>query len=437
MNKGMIIAAAISILIAGNVCLAQDAAPEAETADQGHGHGPVHTITCLQCMTKRDTLTDNWFGLGEQLSEQGLTVSLGLTVISQFNHRGGISTHRKAGRFTGSWDLEFEADMEELLGITGGLMYMSVEGSWSDGIDGPSVGSVFGVNGDAAGDDEIAITQLYYDQSLLGGTLIIRVGKLDLSGGFQYRGYPLAFDGNAFANDETAQFLNSALVNNPTIPFPQNGLGAVVYYNPIEWWYIAAGVSDAQAVFDQTGFNTAFHDEDYFFYIAESGVSPLISSANGPLQGAYRAGVWYDPQKKTQYSGGSDKRNDVGFYISADQMVYNENNDQDGQGLGLFARYGYAHSDVNPITNFWSIGAQYQGLIPGRDNDVLGAGIASGKLVQDAGFTEHNETAAEVYYNSQITPWLHITQSAQYICTPGDSAEASALAFALRVQLTF
>ena len=77
----------------------------------------------------------------------------------------------------------------------------------------------------------------------------------------------MAFDGNAFANDETGQFLNGALVNNPTIPFPEQGLGVVLYFNPCDWWYIGGGVADAQADARQAGFTTTFGGESYFFTI--------------------------------------------------------------------------------------------------------------------------------------------------------------------------
>ena len=115
----------------------------------------------------------------------------------------------------------------------------------------------------------------------------------------------MAFDGNSFANDETAQFLNGALVNNPTIPFPDNGLGAVVYLEPVAWWYVSAGVADAQADARETGLNTAFHGPDHFFAVFETGVTPRVPSPNGPLQGAVRVGLWYDPQPKDRFSGGT------------------------------------------------------------------------------------------------------------------------------------
>ncbi|MDY6913434.1 MAG: carbohydrate porin [Planctomycetota bacterium] len=376
-------------------------------------------------LAERETLTDNWFSLGERLADSGIAVRLSLTQVYQINLSGGLATHRRAGRHTGSYDLEVDLDLEKLLNIPGGSIYVNAEGSWSDGLDESSVGSVFGVNGDASGCRAIDLAELWYEQAMLAGRLRVRIGKLDLTGGFEHRGCPVAFDCNAFANDESSQFLNGALVNNPTIPFPDKGLGVMVYYNPLAGWYVSAGCADAQADVRETGFNTAFHDGDYFFGIFETGIVGRLPSSNGVLVGAYRAGLWYDPQPKEHFDSGRIKRDDVGFYLSFDQMAWKENADaEDTQGLGLFARYGLAHKEVNEVSCFWSIGAQYQGLISTRDDDVLGFGIARGRLSGDAGFTADCETVLELYYNIAVSPWLSLAPSLQYVCNPGAEPDA-------------
>jgi len=390
---------------------------------------------------RRETLTNNWLGLGRQLAERGVSIGLSLTQIYQANLTGGggTRTHRRKGRFAGSYDLEVEFDLEKLMNIKGALVFLHGEGSWSSGLDDSSIGSLFGVNADAAGCRSIDLTELYYEQHLLGDRLRIRVGKLDLTGGFECRGCPVAFDGSAFANDESSQFLNGALVNNPTIPFPDKGLGLVVYVQPTEWWYIAAGLADAQGDAREMGFNTAFHDEDYFFSIFETGVAPRLPSANGPLQGTYRIGLWYDPQKKDRLDGNGTENDDVGFYLSLDQVVLKENQDRDdSQGLGLFARYGFAHDDVNEIKCFWSAGAQCQGLLPGRDDDVLGVGAAQGGLSKRAGHSAWNETVFETYYAIEIAPWIVLSPSLQYVFNPGgEKTAADALVLGFRLQISF
>ena len=391
----------------------------------------------------RETLTNGFLGLNDSLADKGIEVGLSFTQIYQQNIHGGTSTHRRAGRYSGSYDLEFSADMQKLLGIEGGSLYMHTEGRWSEagGIDGPSVGSTFGVNADGGARRSMDIAELWYEHVMLHETLRLRVGKMDITGGFECRGCPVSFDGSAFANDETAQFLNGALVNNPTIPFPDYGLGIVLYYNPIEWWYASVGAIDAQADGRETGFNTTFHDEDYFFYVFETGITPQFASAKGPLQGAYRIGLWNDPQPKTHSDDTVNSRDDVGFYLSFDQMLIKENADaEDSQGLGTFFRYGYAPSRRNDITKFYSIGFQYQGLIEGRDDDVLGVGFAKGIFSDKASTTYTNdyEDVVEVYYNMQVTPWLNISPSIQYVGnTAGDNATSDAVVLGIRAQMAF
>ena len=122
-------------------------------------------------------------------------------------------------------------------------------------------------------------------------------------------------------------------------------------------------------------------------------------------------------------------------------MLTKENNQaQDNQGLGAFFRSGYADSKKNDITNFWSVGFQYQGLMEGRDNDILGAGYARGVFSNCAStaYPEDYESALELYYNIQFTPWLNISPSMQYITNPGGSNMVSdAVVVGLRAQMLF
>ena len=389
------------------------------------------------------TLTNGFCGLNDSLGDTGIEFGLGATSIYQQNVRGGISKHRRAGRFSGSYDLEVGADLQKLLGFEGARVFVHGEGWWSKsgGIDGPSVRSAFGVNRDAGARDAIVVTELWYEQSMLDGKFLLRLGKMDLTGGFECSGCQVAFDSSAFANDETIQFLNGALVNNPTIPFPDYALGVAGFYSPVDWWYVSAGAVDAQNDARETGFNTALHDEDYFFYIFETGVTPKLHSANGPLQGAYRVGFWNDPQPKANSDAAGSYRDDVGFYLSCDQMLAKENDQpDDAQGLGAFFRYGCADGKRNDITDFWSLGFQYQGLLEGRDEDTLGVGFAQGVFSDGASmtYTDDFESVLELYYNARITPWLNISPSIQYIANPaGNSAVSDAVVLGVRAQMVF
>jgi len=159
------------------------------------------------------------------------------------------------------------------------------------------------------------------------------------------------------------------------------------------------------------------------------------------LQGAYRAGLWYDPQPKAHSDTTKTYRDDVGFYLSCDQMLIKENTDlEDTQGLGAFLRYGYANSKRNDITNFWSVGFQYQGLLEDREDDVLGVGFAQGIFSDKASltYTDDYENALELYYSVVLTPSINISPSIQYITNPSGADVASdAVVFGVRMQMRF
>ncbi|MFP4175721.1 MAG: carbohydrate porin [Candidatus Brocadiia bacterium] len=390
-----------------------------------------------QSLEKRDTLTDDWFGAGETLGQYGFEVGLGVTNVYQYNLHDG--TEPGNGAYSGSYDLEIEGDLDRAFGLRGGTIFMLAEGSRAEstGLDDRSVGSLFGINDDFGGDRSLDITELWYQQDFLDGDLRVRAGKLDLSAGYEFNGVPVAFDGSLYANDEAGQFLNGSLVNNPSIPFPDNGLGVSVFISPLDRWYFAAGAADAKADARTTGFNTVFDGNPRFFGIAETGIVPDIRSAKGRLPAAYRMGIWNTRIPREHLQENRTRRDDVGGYISADQMLWRENK-QDLQGLGAFTRLGVASDTVNEVEFFGSLGLSYRGLVPGRGEDVLGLGYAHGDLSTHGGFSASSEQVIEVYYQAQVAPWLRISPDLQLVSDPGgDRSSGDVLAAGVRVQVDF
>lgn len=341
---------------------------------------------------------------GGELLDDWLDVSGGVTQIYQSNVKGGLSTSRHKGRYTGSYDLEISGDLERGFGAQGLSYYMLIEGSWphAAGVDEYSVGSYFGVNDDVASNRSVDVTEFWFEQEMMDSDVLLRVGKIDLTGGFEFKNCPVSFDTSMYANDETSQFLNSSLVNNPTIPFPDNGLTVAVYCGPYDGWFFSAAAADVQADARETGFSTAFGEQDYFVYLFETGIVNEADSENGPLVGAYRTGLWYGPQPKSNADSSKLKRDDMGFYLSFDQQLSRESSADDEQGLGTFFRYGYAHSKTNDMSNFVSFGFQYTGLLEGRDTDVMGVGYSKGFFsdTADTSYTNDYESVVEVYYNA-------------------------------------
>lgn len=140
---------------------------------------------------ERQTLTNGFWGLNEELADKGIELGFGITNVYQANVKGGTGTHNQKGRYTGSYDLELSADLQKLLGFEKGSLFLHLEGGWPDteGIDEPSVGSYFGVNADAIGNDNILVKQLYYEWPVFSDNLTLMMGKIDFTGVFDCSAY--------------------------------------------------------------------------------------------------------------------------------------------------------------------------------------------------------------------------------------------------------
>ena len=379
--------------------------------------------------------TNGFWGLNDYLADSGVEVGVGLTHVYQVNTKGGTSTTSRKGRHVGRYDVEMAFDLEHLAGIRGGSFFVHGWGGWTDaeGIDGTSVGAAYGLNALAVGNRSMDIVEAFYEGSFFSDDVTIAIGKVDFTG---------AFDASEYADDECVQFLNAGLVDDPTIPFAAQGLGVILNWNITDSWYLMGGAADIQADGRETGFRTAMHKEDYFLYMLETGKSIELNSANGPMPGTYRLGVWFDGQDKGRISDDTKTRHsDFGIYTSCDQLLYKENDDaEDTQGLGAFFRFVWADSEYNETTNFYSAGFQYQGLFDGRDEDVFGIGYAEGAFSDQASadFLGGYERTIEAYYNAQLTPWFTVGPSVQYLTNPGGTDNVKdAIVVALRASMTF
>ena len=107
----------------------------------------------------------------------------------------------------------------------------------------------------------------------------------------------------------------------------------------------------------------------------------------------------------------------------------------DVQGLAAFAGY-YPRFPGSLITEE-SIGDTivagliYRGLLPDRDADVVGAGVAWAELFQGG---TNQETVVELFYRTQLTPRLMMQPDLQYITSPS-GIYRDALAVGLRFEL--
>jgi len=380
-----------------------------------------------------DTLTGDWDGLRPTLDEKGVKASMFLNSQYQAALRGGADTNG-SGKNAATVDFIVGFDLKKLAGWDEFDALIHLQSNWGAGIN-PRVGTLVQVNDDADGSIGGHIGQLWIRKHWSDRRVAFQVGYLD---------YQTIVDRNAYANSEDRQFWYFALDNNPLVPL-RVGMGAALTVKPTAWYTLILGVADGQAVPYKGGISKAFHEEAWYTGYIENGISPSFSTSTGPLPGNYRVGVFYDPGPRTVYS---DERRtpetdsgDFGAYVSADQLVYHEPSPGD-QGLGVFVRYGYRNPETNRVSQFWSAGAQYKGLLPERNEDVLAFGFA--KLDGSRRYQEvvnpefEHETAFELYYAIQVTKWVVVTPDVQYVINPGGTRVLDDLVTAgVRVRVSF
>jgi carbohydrate-selective porin OprB len=125
----------------------------------------------------------------------------------------------------------------------------------------------------------------------------------------------------------------------------------------------------------------------------------------------------------------------TGLYLTIESMLYREKGSYN-QGLtGFFKTTQYFQDYYNLIRNTYVTGLGYEGLIPGRNNDVLMAGFGVVNMTPGSRlWNERSPSCAlkagggcvntgvqyifEVGYSAKLTPWLFLQPSIQYLAQP-------------------
>lgn len=379
--------------------------------------------TVLQQWVDGDYATGKWFGARPMLSEHGVTINSSLLYSPQFKTGGGVND-AAGGKGYSLFNLGVTVDTEKAGMWKGGTFFALYQKKTGYGLAGMN-GS--GAMGDWMGFDNwdarqlSQISECWYQQKLFNNKLRLKFGKQDANTDFGYL--------NSGWN-----FMNLAFSVNPTTPmptYPDPSFGFMAEVNPKEWLSIRNGT--------YSRYNNPFN-------ITELEVKPKIKK----LPGRYMVGAWEISDNNGMgvatgtNSDGTIYNNfnrNYGGYIGFEQMIYkeNKNNDNDMQGLVVFGQAGASPSNRNDMSKYISGGINYVGLIPKRDKDILGIGVANGSFAPRLGnITSQvgSETAFECFYKAQITPWFYLQPDVQFISNPSGIYNNS-VAIGLRTVITF
>lgn len=398
----------------------------------------------------RSHVTGDWDGKRTELANEGITFEVDVTQIFQANARGGKDTNN-GFRYSGSADYRLTFDTARMGLWPAGQLMLKGETQFGQSING-KVGSLMAVNSDALfpepDEHTTTLSDVVFTQ-FLSEHFGFAVGKIDFRGG----------DQNAFAHDETSQFMNLSFLANPVVlPYaPYSALTAGAFYRPADWLTVSFTALDSFGSASESGFDTAFHSPegttlvtewDFAFHVAgrpghqRLGLAYSNREFNELDQDPRISGpMGFFAQKILQQIGvveTSTKPDDWCFYYNFDQYLYTEADDPT-QGVGVFGRYGWSDGEANPFEAFYSIGLGGKGVLPERDHDTFGLGYYYLDLSDDffsfAGLSA--EQGIELFYNIEVTPWLHVTPDIQYIIDPVGGAHDDAIAVGIRTQMSF
>lgn len=338
---------------------------------------------------------------------EGLELGAGATFIVQgtnnVNYDGDGQTLKK-DRTDGSYsaDITLAKEFKEV----GGRAFLHLEGGQGQGLE-DNLTLYSNVNRDVDDEENVHLTELWYEQGLFKDRVALTFGKLD----------PTAyFDQSEVANDETTQFLGRIFRNSPTAEFPDNNAGIRVAYLPIEWLELGYGMFNAKSGWEKIG--------DNIFNIGQ--VSFKTNFLN--LTGNYRFYGWSNNANHTKWSDETKgKETAYGFGLSFDQKA----NDI----VTLFARYGWQNPKVyNPeiktvagdytysLEQSWSTGFQVEGKPWGREKDVLAFAVGqvfpSGDYKKYYSYSAKPEGHLETYYRIHVNKYLSLSPDFQYIWNP-------------------
>jgi Carboxypeptidase regulatory-like domain len=243
--------------------------------------------------------------------------------------------------------------------------------------------------------NEVNVREAWVRTELFSQKLAISAGRLDLTN---------YFDRNAFANDETSQFISDALVNNPALGLAVNGVGVAGVYDPKNGFAFKAGLQQSN--------NEATNLSEALYTLAEV---DYLARPPGLSEGNYR--VWFRNDNTTGSNRGA-----VG--ASADQKFTHL--------FGVFGRYGTAEHD-DGRDHFYSVGFQIQNGVVFNPLDYWGVGYAQTNL--NAG---DHERLAEGYYNFKISEKLRLSFHLQHVFeAPTGQGETKFILPAIRLQARF
>jgi porin len=393
-----------------------------------------------------------WSGLRTRLANKGITFNAQYAAEVWGNPTGGQST---GTGYTGLMTLQGNVDLQKLVGWQGASV--STRWYWLSGqdISATNLGNNIFTVSNIAEFPTFRMNEVWFQQNFLNDRISIRLGQLGADSEFDISTYSAVFLNGTFG---WSPYLYTNIPNGGP-QYPMGAPGVRLALTPLNWLTYQAGFQGnifAQNV-NRHGFRWDLSPSNGYFSIHELIFRTNQGAGAKGLPGEFKIGGWFDTAPDPD--AGSTQPWNYGLYFIADQMLYRvpqsasvpviANSGKQtaapsltDKGLGAFTHIGLAPRNSSVINFYVDCGLNYKGLIPTRDNDVLGVAFAYGHLNNNPKNAEENsipgyEIAIEATYQIELTSWFSLQPDLQYVLHPSGTDIANALVLGARATISF
>jgi porin len=398
-------------------------------------------------------LAPQWFNeWHDGLAAKGL--NFGATYID--DNIGNVSGGTGQGiTHLGRFDISVDADLEKLVGWTGGRFFANTYQIYGSGLTHTYLHNLATVSESEALADS-RLYNAYFEQSFYNDKLNIRIGQQ-------------AADVEFFDSETDDLFINGTFgwpaingsnlpAGGPAPPIAALGIRVKAALSDRITAFAAVfngnasmpGLSDPQLL-DSHG--TAFRINDAPWMIGQVRWDYDLEIAGRPLAGNFTPGGWYhsgqfDNQRFTAQglsladpdgTGIAARLNgNFGVFATIEQTLYRPPSVTDKgvsnslPGITVFGRIAYSPPDRNLIDLYLDGGLGFVGLVPGRPSDRIGAGVAYMRISGDnqgldrdtqfftgvASPVRSSEKVIELIYEAHLKPGLLMAPYFQYVFRP-------------------
>ncbi len=412
-------------------------------------------------LLSRDYLLGSLWGTRDDLLGKGISYDLQY-VNDFFGLASGKNVSDGRSADFGRVRLTLDIDLEKLAGIPGLTFHVSAINQ-TGGNAGKNLGT-YANPSSIMGENTTRVDTYWLQEALFNKVLVLRAGQLAQQDNYGVQEYGGSFLleplGYAFGN----------LFGNVNATFdPASKPGAEILINPAKGFYaksmfqggdpnpygndrngLAFNLSGAGVLASEIGYRTegssitepkpsiSSKDKEMKAPITDDGIKTLFEG----LPAVYKLGLYNNFGNFTNPSNGHIVRGNYLLYGMINQAIFREGHYGEAakKGLDAFVGADLSPSDVNFAYFELTTGIRYTGLIPQRKNDVAALGLVLTDFSHNYNTSSthySSETAVEVNYKVQLTPWFYVQPDMQVFANPGGQSQATDLLLGVRANVVF